>query len=172
MLQKETSLAAILALFLILPACGGSAQEAPGGEASEALAPAQTISDTPRVEPTSTEDASGEATSADSIDIAEHLSEKTMHLWEVYNTYDPDALKAFYEEDYWNEKVEQIRLDMQPFKNRGMTFAAEETSPPTEIASGKWEIKHTARFTGGSVNIVFIYENFGGQWLLTYAEAQ
>ena len=40
-----------------------------------------------------------------------------------------------------------------------------------EIAPGKWETKHTARFDGGLVNMVFVYEQFGEDWLLTYAEA-
>ncbi len=95
-----------------------------------------------------------------------------MQMWEAYNTHDLDALKAFYEENYWNEKEEELRSDMRPFKTFGITITAEETSPPTEIAPGKWEIKHTGRFTMGSVNMVFIYEEFGGDWLLTYTEDQ
>ena len=91
-----------------------------------------------------------------------------MQMWEAYNTHDLDVLKTFYEENYWNEKEEELRSDMRPFKTFGITITAEETSPPTEIAPGKWEIKHTGRF----VNMVFIYEEFGGDWLLTYAEDQ
>ena len=84
--------------------------------------------------------------------------------------YDVDALKAFYEENHWVE--EEVWSNMQPFKNLGMTLTPEETSPPTEIAPGKWEIQHTAVFSGGSVDMVFIYKQFGGDWLLTYAESQ
>ena len=124
------------------------------------------------MEPTPAENASEEAASDDPVDVAEHLSEKTMQLWEVYNKHDPDALKAFYEENYWKEKEEGIRSNMQPFKTFGITITAEETSPPTEIAPGKWEIRHTGRFPLGSVSMVFIYEEFGGDWLLTYAEDQ
>ena len=29
-------------------------------------------------------------------------------LWEVYNTYDGEALSAFYEESYWAEREEQV----------------------------------------------------------------
>ena len=61
---------------------------------------------------------------------------------------------------------------MQPFINQNLTFTAEETSPPTEIAPGKWETKHTARFQGGLVNMVFIYEEFDGTWLLSFAKPQ
>ena len=95
-----------------------------------------------------------------------------MRLWEVYNTHDLDALKVFYEEDYWNEQEEDIRSNMQPFKLFGVSIKAEETSPPTEIAPGRWEIRHVGRFPLGSVNMVFIYEEFGGDWLLTYAESE
>ena len=45
-------------------------------------------------------------------------------------------------------------------------------STPTEIAPGKWEIRQIARFSFGSVNMIFIYEEFDGEWLLTHAEAQ
>lgn len=186
MLRKSTVLAVVLALSLFLAACGGSAEEATSDEASETPAaqqaaadtpqakptPAQMPTATPQVKPTPAENASGEADSDDPIDIVEHLREKTMRLWDVYNTHDPDALEVFYEESYWKEEVEEIRSNMQPFKNLSLTFTAEETSPPTEIAPGKWETKHTARFTGGLVNMVFIYEESGGDWLLTYAKPE
>ena len=61
---------------------------------------------------------------------------------------------------------------MQPFINQNLTLTAEETSPPTEIAPGKWETKHTARFQGGLVNMVFIYEEFDCTWPLTLAKPQ
>lgn len=170
MLQRKTTLAIILALSLALAACGGSAEEANGDEVPETPVPTQVASDTPEVEPTPAENASPEAVSGDPIDVAEHIREKTMQLWEVYNTHDIDALKAFYEETYWMENEEDIRSNMQPFKTFNITITGEETSPPTEISPGKWEIKHTGRFPLGSVNMVFIYEEFGGQWLLTYAE--
>ena len=86
--------------------------------------------------------------------------------------YDVDALKAFYEENYWMEEEEEVRSNMQRFKNLGMTLTPEETSPPTETAPGKWEIQHTAVFSGGSVDMVFIYEQFEGDWPLTYTESQ
>ena len=111
---------------------------------------------TPTVEPTSASD--------DPTDLAEHLRQKTAQMWDVYNSYDLDGLRAFYEESYWEEE-EELRSNMQPFE-------AEETSPPTEIEPGKWEIRQTARFAGGSVKMVFIYVEFDGQWPFTYAEAQ
>lgn len=172
MLERAIALSVILALSLVLAACGGSTEEVTGDEASETPAPAQTPTETPQVDPTPDENASGETTSGDGdqIDVAEHLREKTMQMWEVYNTHDPDALKAFYEESYWKEKEEEVRSNMGPFKTFGITIKAEETSPPTEIALGKWEIRHKGSFPLGSVNMVFIYEEFGGHWLLTYAE--
>ena len=172
MLQRGTALAVILTLSFVLAACGGSGEEATGEEASETLASAQAASETPQVELTPAGNASGEAASGDPIDVAEHLREKTMQMWEAYNTHDLDALKAFYEENYWKEQEEKLPSDMRPFKTSGTKITAEETSPPTEIAPGKWEIRHTGRFTMGSVNMVFIYEEFEGDWLLTYAEDQ
>ena len=201
MLKMRTALAAILALLLFLAACGGSAEKSTVGEVSDTPAPTPTEAPkveptpaptaTPRVEPTPTEKASGgedsdapaptatpqveptpEAASDEPIDLVEHLREKTMNLWDVYNTHVPDALEVFYSEDYWQEEVEEIRSNMEPFKNLGLTFTAEETSPPTEIEPGKWELKHTARFQGGLVNMVFIYEEFDGDWRLTYAKPE
>ena len=199
MRQRITTLAATLALFLVLASCAGS------GEPANTPAPTQAPTEAPRVEPTPTSTAmpeaeptptqkstsekgsdtpapaettqveptpTEEAVPDEPIDIATHLSEKTMRLWDVYNTHDPDALEEFYSEDYWQEEVEEIRSNMQPFKNLGLTFSAEETSPPTEIEPGKWELKHTARFQGGLVNMVFIYEEFDGDWRLTYAKPE
>ena len=134
--------------------------------------PAQATSDTPKAEPTPAESASGKAASGITVDVAEHLSEKTMQLWEVYNKHDLDALKAFYEENYWKEKEDEIRSNMQPFKTFNISITGEEASPPTEIAPGKWEIRHIGRFPLGSVDMVFIYETFEGDWLLTYAESR
>ena len=188
MLRKGTALAVMLALSLVLAACGGSSEEA-GGAAPATPAPTQTASATPEVESTpvqtatptpdvestptevaSEETATAEPASAEVFDLAEHLRDKTMQLWDVYNTYDVDGLKVFYEENYWNEQEEELRSNMRPFKSYGATITAEETSPPTEISPGKWEIKQDASFTGGSIKMVFIYEEFDGKWLLTHAE--
>ena len=173
MLQKRASLAVILALSLALAACGGSAEEESSGATAPTPAPAQAAA-APQAEPTPAESASDETAAAagDSGELAEHLSEKTMRLWDVYNTHEPDALQVFYSDAYWAEEVEEIRQNMQPFKNNNLTFTAEETSPPTEVEPGKWEIKHTARFQGGEVRMVFVYEQFGEDWLLTYAKPE
>ena len=164
MLQLKTALAVILAVSLVLAACGGSGEEATGNEATET--PASSVEKTPA------EDAAGEAAAGDPMDVAEHIREKTMRMWEVYNTHDLDALKAFYEESYWKEKAEEIRSNMKSFRSFGISITAEETSPPTETAPGKWEIRHTGSFPMGSVDMVFIYEKIGADWLLTYAQDQ
>ena len=166
MTQGRLMLSAILALSLVLAACGDSATETP--------VPTPSPTDTPQVEPTLAAGPTEEAASVveEPVDIAEHLREKTAQMWETYNSYDLEGLRAFYEESYWEEEEEELRSNMQPFKSIGITFEAEETSPPTEIEPGKWEIRQTARFSGGSVKMVFIYEQFDGEWLFTYAEAQ
>ncbi len=140
------------------------AEKSTGGEASGTSAPTAI----PQVEPSPTEEPAPD----EPVDVAEHLSEKTMRLWDVYNMHDPDLLEEFYSADYWKEEENEVRSNMEPFKNRGLTFTAEETSPPTEIEPGKWEVKHTARFQGGAVNMVFIYEEFDGDWRLTYAKPE
>ena len=164
MLARMTLLAATLALGLALVACGGSDDEAARGEAAATPAPAQAATAAPA------ESATVQTSSGESVDLVEHLRAKTFHLWEVYNTHDPDALAIFYSDDYWLEEKEEIRSNMQPFKSQGLLFTSEETSAPMEISPGKWETKHTARFPGGLVNMVFIYEEFDGEWLLTFAK--
>lgn len=165
MLQRGPALAAIVALSLVLAACGGE-------EPTPTPAPTPTATATPQVEPTPDESASEEAAAGDPIDLPEHLREKTAQLWEVYNRYDADGLSAFYEPGYWAEEENQVRSNIQPFKSRGLLIAAEETSPPTEIEPGKWQIKQKASWLSGSVKMVFIYEEFEGEWLLTYAETE
>ena len=205
MRQRITALAAILALSIVLAACGGPAEKSTGGEPADTPAPTQAPTEAPQVDPTPTSTAkpqaeptpaekktggevsdtptpiatpqveptpTEEAVPDEPMDIAEHLSEKTMRLWDVYNMHDPDLLEEFYSEDYWQEEVDEVRSNMQPFKNLGLTFTAEETSSPTEIEPGKWEVKHTARFQGGLVKMVFIYEDFDGDWRLTYAKPE
>ena len=182
MLRNAIALAAILALSFLTAACGGSADEPTSGEVSETTAPTTTEATTtteapttttteaPQEEPAPAEEAA--STADESLDMVEHLREKTFYLWDVYNTHDPDALEIFYSDSYWEEEKDSIRANMQPFINQNLAFTAEETSPPTEIAPGKWETRHTARFPGGLVNMVFIYEEFDGTWLLTFAKPQ
>ena len=95
-----------------------------------------------------------------------------MDLWDVYNTHDVDALKAFYEESYWQKRKEDIQSDMQPFKIFGMTITAEEAAPPREIAPGKWEIRHLGSFGVGTVNMVFVYEEVDGEWMIIFDEGE
>lgn len=172
MLPKGAVPAVVVAMSLVLTGCGGSAEEAPGDRDAATPAPAQTTAEASRSEPSPAESASGVAASGEQAEIVEHLRERTMQVWEVYNTHDPDALKAFYEEGYWEAQEEEVRSNMEPFRAFGVSINAEETSPPTEIAPGRWEIRHTGRFPLGSVKMVFIWEEVGGEWLLTYAESE
>lgn len=199
--MKSRLASVTLVLSVVLAACGGDAEEALDGAVVETPVSVQTVPDTTQVEPETaeaietaeavettepvetaeavetaevgetTEPASGEAVSGDP-EIVEHLRQKTMQLWEVYNTHDADALEVFYEETYWKEQEEEIRSNMESFRNFGMAIDAQEMTPPTEVAPGKWETEHIGRFSGGSVHMVFIYEQFDGEWLLTYAEDQ
>lgn len=174
-MQRPTLLAVILALSLVMVACGGSSEEETDESPSEAPATTQVDAGANQKVPTTAEASAEEAASAqsdDSSDIAEHLRQRTMELWEVYNKHDIDGLKAFYEEDYWNEQEEEIRSSIQLFKLLGVQISVEETSPPTEMEPGKWETRHKGSFPLGSLNMVFIYEEFDGEWLLTYAESQ
>ncbi|MDE2901289.1 MAG: hypothetical protein OXN15_09780 [Chloroflexota bacterium] len=174
MVWRRLALPVVLALSLVLVACGGSGDEPAADEAPAAPSTSQADQDEPApAQPTSADAAASDAdSSSDLVDMVEHLRQKTFDLWEVYNTYDADALKAFYSDDYWSEKEEEVRSNMQPFKLFGVTISAEETSPPMEIEPGKWETRHTASFPLGSLKMVFIYEDFDGEWLLTYAEDQ
>jgi len=134
-----------LVLSVVLAACGGDAEEALDGAVVETPVSVQTVPDTTQVEPETaeaietaeavettepvetaeavetaevgetTEPASGEAVSGDP-EIVEHLRQKTMQLWEVYNTHDADALEVFYEETYWKEQEEEIRSNMESFR--------------------------------------------------------
>ncbi len=176
--------AGILVLSLVLVSCGGSAEEtttssqAPGttaGEPAETTAP--TVPETSQVESTMAEDASGEAASeeaesGDSAGVAEHLRQKTMQFWEAYNAYDVDTLMVFYEGNYWAEQEDEVRSNMRPFELHSMTITATESSPPVELAPGRWETRHDARFSGGSLEMVFVFEQFDGEWLLTHAEVE
>ena len=168
MLAMGTAPALVVALSLVLAACDGSA----GDGVAATPAPAQATPGTPRADPAPAESASAAAAPGERAGIVEHLREKTMQVWEVYNTHDPDALKAFYEEGYWEAQEEEVRSNMEPFRAFGISINAEETSPPTEIAPGTWEVRHTGRFPLGSVKMIFIWEEFEGEWLLTYAESQ
>lgn len=194
MLQRGTALAIILTLSLVLVACGDEAPETPTPAPAATATPqpeptptpaatatpqpeptpTQVPTATPQPEPTPTENASGQADSETSepLDIAEHLLQTTSQFWEVYNKYDIDTLKTFYEENYWNEQEAEVQSNMQPFKNFNLSVTPDDPSTPTEIAPGKWEIRQTARFSFGSVKMIFIYEEFDGDWLLTYAEGQ
>lgn len=148
------------------PATPPPADEAADDEGAEDEAAA-----TP--EPTAAaSDADGEAVSGAAVDLVAYLSERTMHLWDVYNTHDPDLLKALYAPEYWAEQEDSIRDDMRPFRTFGIQIRGEETSPPTEIAPGKWEVRHAGHFPLGTIAMIFIWEEFDGEWLLTYAEDQ
>ena len=204
MLNRGTAAAVILALSLVLAACGGSDGDATGDEASPTPAPTQAAAATPaataaaptatatpqpestptataaapaatatpEAETTPTATASGDAASSDPVDLVEYLRARTMQMWEVYNTYDIDALKAFYEESYFQAEEDELRANIRPFRTFGAKVDPEETSPPMEIAPGKWETRHTGSFPFGSVKMIFIWEEFDGVWLLTYAEPE
>ena len=185
MLQRRMALAVILALTLVVAACGGSSGASTDAAASPASTSTQPAADTPQVEPTpeqaapvtpqveptpaesaAPESAAPESASAPAdapSDTAEVIRQRMADLWEVYNLYDGEALKALYEENYWAEREEKVLYDLANFEKFELT-------PPTETAPCKWETAHRGYFLGGSVDVVFIFEEFGGEWLLTLAE--
>ena len=191
MVRCRLALATVLALVLVLSACGGSGDDAAGAPATEPAASTGT-STTAAAAPTTPTEAPAEPTAApdptaateptaapadaapsDSpTDTAAYLSQRTMDVWVAYNTHDLEKLKAFYEASYWADSEDSIRSNMEPFKLFGVSITGEETEPPTEIEPGKWRIRHLGKFPLGSVDMIFIYEQFDGEWLLTYAESQ
>ena len=202
MSPKGIAPAVILALSLVLAACGGSSEETPADEATVAPTPTQAATATPSAEPTPTATpspaqaptatpsaeptptatpeasptptatAAAEAASGDAVNLVQHLRERTMAMWDVYNTYDADTLATFYEPGYWAEEEDEVRANIRPFRTFGAKVDPEETSPPTEIEPGRWETRHTGSFPFGSVKMIFIWEQFDGEWLLTYAEVE
>lgn len=143
------------------PADEATDDEGAGDEAAATPAPTEAASD-----------AAEEADSGSAIDVAAYLSERTMQVWDVYNTHDPDMLKELYAPEYWAEQEDAVRDNMRPFRTFGISIRGEETSPPTEIEPGKWEVRHTGHFPLGTIAMIFIWEEFDGEWLLTYAEDQ
>ena len=221
MLRSRTALGVIVALSLVLAACGGSGEEASDGEAAATPAPTQAPAATPTAQATATAQPAGadeatgdddettgdEATADDEaagddeasptpaatqaasdaseaeatptaeptappVDVVEQIRERTEAMWEVYNSHDADALAAFYEPSYWTTEEEEVRANMRPFRNFGISIRPEETSPPTEIAPGQWEIRQTGHFPLGSVKLVFIWQEFDGVWLLIHTDAE
>ena len=186
MFRWRLALAMVMALALVLVACGGSSDDAAVEPAVEPalVTDAPTTADpaptTPTEAPAPTVEPPAEPTPAPVADAASdapedtaaYISRRAMDLWDVYNTYDLEALMTFYEANYWAEREEEIRKNIEPFKLFGASISAEETESPTEIEPGKWRVRHLGSFTLGSVDMVFIYEQFDGEWLLTYAESQ
>ena len=182
MLQRGTALAVILALSPVLAACGGSSGLRPAMRPRKASTPTQAFSYVPLAEPTPEQAApvtpqveltpaeSASAPTAGLSDLTKHIRQRMAHLWEVYNLYDGEALKALYEENYWAEREEQVLYDSANFEKFELKITPEELTPPTEIAPCKWETAHRGHFLGGSVDVVFIFEEFDGEWLLTLAE--
>ena len=157
------------------PATPAPADEADDDEPPATPAPADEADDDAAATPAPTETASDAAEEADSgaaVDIAAYLSERTMLVWDVYNTHDPDQLKDLYAPEYWAEQEDAVRDNMRPFRTFGIQIRGEETSPPTEIEPGRWEVRHTGHFPLGTIAMIFIWEEFDGEWLLTYAEDQ
>ena len=168
---------ALIALFAmcvaLVAACGAEDEPTPTSVPPTATAIPQPTS-TAAPEPTAT------ATEADidmvnddddAADLPALIRDKTMQLWDVYNTYDVDGLEVFYAPSYWEEQEAALRTNIVTFQNAGAILTAEETSPPTEVSAGVWELRQFVT-SGPSVAFPFrlVYEQFGDEWLLTFAE--
>ena len=146
-------------------------EAASGDEASPTPEATQAATATPQPEATATAAASEESTPPP-VDVVEQVRARTEAMWEVYNSHDADALAAFYEPGFWEQDEEEVRANMRPFRTFGVTIRAEETSPPTEIAPGQWEIRQTGHFPLGSIKLVFVWQEFDGVWLLIHTAAE
>lgn len=103
-------------------------------------------------------------------DEAEALRELAFDYWEAFNAYDPDRTLAYMEDEYREQREEQVRTEIGRIDLFNVQLGVSEEAPPWIIDGGGREMYLTLKEPLGTRRIRMEFRDVEGEWKITFAQ--
>ena len=98
------------------------------------------------------------------------LRELAFGYWEAFNAYDPDRVLAYLEDEYRQQREEQVRTEIGRIDLFNVQLGVTEEAPPWIIDGGKREMYLTMKEPLGTRRIRMEFRDVEGEWKITFAQ--
>ena len=101
---------------------------------------------------------------------AAHLRDLAFGYWEAFNAYDPDRVLAYLEDEYRQQREEQLRTEIGRIDLFNVQLGLSEEAPPWIIDGGGREMYLTLKEPLGTRRIRMEFQAVEGEWKITFAQ--
>ncbi len=100
---------------------------------------------------------------------AAHIRELAFGYWEAFNAYEADRALAYLEDEYRQQREEQVRTEIGRIDLFNVQLGVSEEAPPWTIDGGRREMYLTMKEPLGTRRIRMEFRDVDGEWKITFA---
>ena len=101
---------------------------------------------------------------------ADALRELAFAYWEAFNAYDADKTLGYLEEEYRQQRDEEIRGEIGSIKLFGIKLGVSEETPPSIVSNDEREMYLTMKEPLGKRRIRMAFREVKGEWKIIFVE--
>ena len=98
------------------------------------------------------------------------LRQLAFAYWEAFNAYDADRALGYLEEDYRQQRDEEVRGEIQRIKRFRVKLGLSEETAPWVVSEDEREMYLTMKEPLGKRRIRMTFREVAGEWRITFAE--
>ena len=101
---------------------------------------------------------------------ADALRQLAFAYWEAFNAYDADRALGYLEENYRQQRDEEVRGEIELVKLFGVKLGVSEDTPPQIVSQDEREMYLTMKEPLGTRRVRMAFREVAGEWRITFAE--
>ena len=101
---------------------------------------------------------------------ADELRQLAFAYWEAFNAYDAERVLGYLEEEYREQREEEIRDDIAMVKLFSVKLGVSEETPPWIVSDDERELYLTMKEPLGTRRIRMGFRDVDGEWMIVFAE--
>ena len=100
---------------------------------------------------------------------AAHIRELAFGYWEAFNAYEAERALAYLEDEYRQQREEQVRTEIGRIDLFNVQLEVSEEAPPWTIDGDRREMYLTMKEPLGTRRIRMEFRDVDGEWKITFA---
>ena len=101
---------------------------------------------------------------------AAHIRELAFGYWEAFNAYEADRALAYLEDEYRQQREEQVRTEIGRIDLFNVQLGVSEEAPPWATDGDRREMYLTMKEPLGTRRIRMEFRDVDGEWKITFAQ--
>ena len=101
---------------------------------------------------------------------AAHIRELAFGYWEAFNAYEADRALAYLEDEYRQQREEQVRTEIGRIDLFNVQLGVSEEAPPWTIDGDRREMYLTMKEPLGTRRIRMEFRDVDDEWKITFAQ--